>query len=72
MENNGELYRVQRGSANTLPEISALLFLHRDSETSTMFRIDDSTILPYDISAEDILHTTFLHLSSHNNTSFLH
>lgn len=69
---NNTVWFIERGSAQTLPEIGVFLFLHRNTETFTVFWIDNSSVLLYDISAEDILHTIFLHLRSHKNTSFLH
>ena len=68
-----EIYvEIKRRSAYTLPEIGMLLFLHRDSETSTIFGIDNSPILLDHIGTEDIFHTIFLQTCTHNNTPFLH
>ena len=61
---NNMVLGYKRGSAHTLPETDVFLLpvAHRDSKAFGFLWINHSAIGVCDVSAEDILHTTFLHL----------
>lgn len=67
------LAMTKRGSANPLPENGvSTLPVDRYSEAFGMLGIDHSAIRFSYVGTINVLHTTFLHLRSHANTSFLH